>query len=165
MADEVREGGNGWEAKVDFRVRVRGESFVMNRVGSITGEIWVSIADYEFPGPGWHDFPVVILGWWLDGIEKLLRGRADKAVCSFMDGDYSFDLVPLDQQALRVHLYRDSFARGNCMREATAEVNSVSRTILDAARTVLEVCVSRRWSGRDVGLLRSRYSEVSKSII
>ena len=39
--------------------------------GNITGEIWLEVAGFGFPDRRWSDFPVVILGWWLDALFEL----------------------------------------------------------------------------------------------
>jgi hypothetical protein len=45
----------------------------------------------SFPGPGWVDFGVAILGWWLVAAERLLRG-SPKERFLFMDGPYELQV-------------------------------------------------------------------------
>ena len=65
------------------------QSFDRSGSGSITGAIWLRHGARgerraDFPEPGWTDFPVVILAWWLDALGALARGETGEASCLFM---------------------------------------------------------------------------------
>ena len=77
-------------------VIVEGQSFAMTASGSVIGSIWLRShlePRIDFPEAGWTDFPVVILGWWLDQIEGVLRRSSAEATCSFMDGPFEFRIT------------------------------------------------------------------------
>ena len=56
--------------------------------GSATGNIWLVIGGCEFPALQWNDFVVVILGWWVESLLRLLRNSSTKETVNFMDGPY-----------------------------------------------------------------------------
>jgi hypothetical protein len=59
-------------------------------MGSITGQIYLRGPSGSFPVDGWSDFPVVILGWWIEGLAGLPRRKSGSFKGMFMDGPYAF---------------------------------------------------------------------------
>lgn len=61
-----------------------------NPSGNVTGCICLSLGSEFFPDSEWNDFPIIILGWWIEGLLEVLHGRATTFEARFMDGPYSF---------------------------------------------------------------------------
>jgi hypothetical protein len=117
------------------------------RSGSITGCVCLESEGTRFPEPGWSDFPVVILAWWLEtleGPEPLLR---------FMDGPFT---VMIDRQAKCAH-----FMRGETPIETRVgvDVEDLQRSVQSAARSVIDRCDLVGISGADVDTLRRRIEQ------
>ncbi len=56
------------------------------------GVVWLRVNGSEFPERGWVDNVVVLLGWWVESVQRML---ADAAACEsldFMEGDYAVRL-------------------------------------------------------------------------
>jgi hypothetical protein len=61
-----------------------------NPSGNVTGRICLSVGAEYFPDPQWNDFPIIILGWWIEGLLEVVHGRAKTFEGRFMDGPYFF---------------------------------------------------------------------------
>jgi len=70
-----------------FRVKIDPDALVKLRL--VSGPIWIKAGAESFPGTGWTDFPVVILGFWLTNIQPVAERRLKKCRLPFMDGPYS----------------------------------------------------------------------------
>ena len=64
----------------------------------VIGPIWLEIDGRDFPGEGWDDFPVVILGWWLSEAKPLLTNQTGSRERLFMDGSYEFEVNVLGKE-------------------------------------------------------------------
>jgi hypothetical protein len=60
----------------------------------ITFPIHISVGESVFPDAQWHDFPVVILGWWLEQVNALSQDPLTTAILRFMDGPYEIKISP-----------------------------------------------------------------------
>jgi hypothetical protein len=120
-------------------------------LGSITGVVTIWTDATAFPNTRWSDFPVVILGWWLEPVCQILLGKTRVLECRFMDGPFS---VRLEQQhddtwiLLGLHDGRIEFT-------ATVSCRAFIHSLLDAARQVLRECQQRGWQSRDIEKLGS----------
>lgn len=56
----------------------------------IGGDIHLIIDNYSFPSDRCYDYPVTILGWWLENCIKLNSQVEDIVENYFMDGPYEF---------------------------------------------------------------------------
>lgn len=54
--------------------------------------IWITLDGVAFPDAAWTDFPVVILAWWADTTESLMRDPRGKALWHFMEGPFRVEL-------------------------------------------------------------------------
>jgi len=41
--------------------------------GSISSSVYFKMGDRYFPGKGWNDFVVIILGWWIKSIMDISK--------------------------------------------------------------------------------------------
>jgi len=130
-------------------------SFFLAQSGAIVGSVWIRTQGENhmvFPEAGWTDFPVVILGWWLNEIVALVSGHATEATCSFMDGPFEFRLtasgdVQLSRRPDEGTLNLGRFRRPESARELWDSLHT-------AAVAVLTECEARGWSNDDVDVLR-----------
>ena len=68
----------------DLVLQIDAESWQQSSSLGISCPIYFRAGADFFPDKGWWDFPIQILGWWLEELEKL----ADSWRFSFMDGPY-----------------------------------------------------------------------------
>lgn len=77
------------------RVVVEPDSVETTGLGSIVGRIHICVDETAFPEVGWYDFPVVILGWWLDA---LMQEGMQPLVLDFMDDDCYLKIEYVDHR-------------------------------------------------------------------
>jgi hypothetical protein len=127
--------------------------------GTITGPIWLRHDGYDerragFPEPGWSDFPVVVLGWWLTALGALRSGAATQATCLFMDGPFEITVTDAGGPLWRVQCVRRNADSEGVFADLVTSRDSLLGSITAAAEAALAECDRRRWSGRDVEALR-----------
>ena len=121
--------------------------------GSITGPIWLQLpatgertAADTFPGDGWSDFPVVVLGWWLGQLARDTGGREAVERCQFMDGPFAFTVRRRRGDPLWIVA---APGRAEVVVDGRTFLNSVT----EAARVVLDACHRNGWAGPDADAL------------
>jgi hypothetical protein len=133
-------------------------SFHRSRSGSITGPIWLRHGGRDehasdFPEVNWIDFPVVILGWWLERLDALGNGGTE---CSFMDGPFEFTVSDLGNALARVCCFERRIRERVPVADFQTHVSLLRASLRSAAESALAECDRREWSGSDVERLRAR---------
>ena len=106
--------------------------------GNVTGVIFLELHDGAFPGRGWSDFPVIILGWWADALLQLEAPTRREVQWLFMDGPH---YVTLTKTA-------------GTVSASAFELPQVHRSLLEAAQHVVTHCDQYRMFSRDLETLR-----------
>ena len=70
------------------------------------GNIYIKDETFSFPGERWSDFPVTLVGWWLNEVITKAGTKKDLE-CLFMDGPYFFKVKRRSKDKWKVFLYRD----------------------------------------------------------
>jgi hypothetical protein len=137
------------EAVVDTENMARGG------MGSITGPVFLRFEGGAYPEEGWNDFPVVILGWWLEGIAAFLNDGSQSFSGRFMDGPYEFTVRRLTSQVAEVS-WRSSQAS-----PSTVDVSSLSQSLAAAGASVAHACRRNGWRSPDVDTLERAVARVA----
>ncbi len=124
-------------------------SLERSKTGSITGSVFLRGPAGEFPEPGWSDFPVVILGWWIEGLTILIAGKSPSFEGLFMDGPYAFVVERGVGTSGRLAWGR----RGHQATVGTLEIAAFLGSALTAGEQVADACRARRWKSRDLDAL------------
>jgi hypothetical protein len=128
-------------------IRFDPESLRRSASGSITGILHFSFGDNHFPGLGWSDFVLVILGWWI----AALRSNDRNILLEFMDGPYRLRVTRSDDAATL-----------DCIESRQQDVVSFSTRVrfLDLRKQVEEVaqkataaCRTQNWDSDDLRAL------------
>jgi len=115
------------------------ETFQQSREGgNVTGVLFLELHDGAFPGKGWSDFPVIILGWWADALLQLEMPARREVQWRFMDGPHGATLTK---------------AVGDASTGAF-ELPQVHSSLLEAAQSVVAHCEQRGLLSRDLDRLR-----------
>jgi len=119
-------------------------------MGSVTAVIFLHGPTGSFPGDRWSDFPVVILGWWIEGLTQVLSGELSSFEGMFMDGPHAF-AVERDDDAVRIALgdYEEQHWVG------IVDLGALLRSATAAGRVVAEACHARGWESSDLEVLES----------
>jgi hypothetical protein len=119
----------------------------------ITGPLFLELGGSAFPAPGWNDFPVVILGWWIRAVLEL-QGTGAACCCRFMDGPFEFE-VKRAGPVWELRLVERRVATVQVLRVERVSPAEVLLAIHAAADALLKVCKERSWSSRDVDELQA----------
>jgi hypothetical protein len=106
--------------------------------GNVTGVIFLELHDGAFPGRGWSDFPVIILGWWADAWLQLEVPTRREVQWRFMDGPHGVTLTRVAGAA----------------STGAFELPQVHSSLLEAAERVVAHCDQYRMLSRDLDLMR-----------
>ena len=121
--------------------------------GKVSGGIWLRVGEHEFPEREWNDYPVVLLAWWLEAMDKLQSGSVAKAECNFMDGPWHFELESAGA-SWRLRLV-DGHKKGSAslVGEALVAPAELVKQTLAAARVVVSECRHHSWKPADLPAL------------
>lgn len=112
---------------------------------SIIGRIWFTLGEQAFPGAGWSDFIVVVLGWWIGQLLDLRRANKSDVEFLFMDGPYSI-LVKEDRDGALALSFRKGSDPAPRMPPVTWTTRHELETeLLTNAREVVAACRSEEW--------------------
>jgi hypothetical protein len=144
-------------------VTVALESLTQSPGGAIFGEIAVRVAEKQFPGPGWNDFIVVVLGWWSEQCTGLLRGSNHAAELRFMDGPFFMILEVTSSRSWTVQFLCRRAVSGPAMTESQPAPGlpnnlqvaplAFSRSLALRGREVLHECSQHSWEAPEVDSL------------
>jgi hypothetical protein len=123
---------------------------------NITGEIWLEVAGFDFPSKHWSDFPVIILGWWLDALFNIWAEKDMRGECLFMDGPYSFE-VSKEEGVFVLRCFRDPYSTRECEWEGAIDLAGLLRQVVNAAATIIKECRRLGWVTSDTEVLESRW--------
>ncbi|MCP4343990.1 MAG: hypothetical protein GY795_00510 [Desulfobacterales bacterium] len=135
-----------------FRLIFEPDSISRSKAGSITARIVIQIGGFIFPGAGWSDFIVVILGWWLQAIRQI--GISYEEGClQFMDGPYKVlirtvnehhsELICLEERHTEIKKY--------C---SIVETDDIKNELVRISREIVSLCDKNSWSSDDIVVLR-----------
>jgi hypothetical protein len=119
-------------------------SLKRSSLGSITGILAVRLEDFVFPDENWSDFPVVVLGWWLEA--ALALQAAGEGRFRFMDGPFEFVVSSRPGVASRATFERQHARGADQLHSAPVDAAALPREITRAARDVVRECLKRGWS-------------------
>lgn len=72
---------------------------------NILCNFYISLDDWIFPSLDWLDFPVIVLGWWLEGYINSLKGEIVEN--SFMNGPFGFTSV-IEQKSIKFDFFQET---------------------------------------------------------
>jgi hypothetical protein len=129
--------------------------------GSITAPVYFSFEDYFFPGNRWSDFVVVVLGWWLQSLAKILEGRERTVEFDFMDGPVLIRVSKVTDDKLKLECINQRSIKE--VVEYTCNVRSavLRAELLKVARKVIDLCNENGWESDDTRLLKKEISSFS----
>lgn len=108
------------------------------REGSVTGVIYLDFGNGPFPDRHWSDFPVCILGSWIDSLLQFEVPTRRSVSLSFMDGPG------------RVTLYKEF----GTATEQTVDYSALRKSLLRVAEEVLSYCQQSGMVNRDWEMLK-----------
>ena len=107
------------------------------RTSSEFGQIFVQLEDYAFPSQGWTDFGTQIVFWWMQEIVELFSGEKNVASCTFMDGNYRFDIeATTSYRVWNIYFVRERNGSNELLNQGEVDSKQVSQEVLRAVDEV-----------------------------
>jgi hypothetical protein len=148
---------------ISFYVKV--ETSELRKRQLVKGPIWIEMGDQSLPIDAWYDFPVIILGWWLNDIKPLITNQFKRCECRFMDGPYLFEVTAQKQEGWIVTFIRDDLDGKKYLLEGEVAPQTLISEVLSAANTVIDLCKQKGWESDDLVTLVNEAEEVKKLIV
>lgn len=130
--------------------------------GLITGEIYFEENNIYFPEKGWNDFPVIILGWWINSFLELVKQNSETFEFCFMDGP--FKLVGVVKRKEMIEMYSWSqyvYAnQKNCLGYTNKK--EIQNMLLKACRKLFSVVALSGISDAKLDGLKKMFSELKE---
>jgi hypothetical protein len=123
------------------RIVVEPISLRPRSVGPATGEIWLEVGPTAFPGKGWNDFILLVLGGWLESARRLADGRSEHEAVHFIEGPFCAELEAPSSAEWTVRLV-DRASDKKPSRERI-DPESLIRSLIDAVDAVIGASASR----------------------
>ncbi len=106
--------------------------FFRTTSGSVTGIISITANGRTFPEPGWRDFVVNVLVWWIEAARMLaVEGRC---TLNFMDGPYEARAVR-EGSSVRLTFLSRSATGETPEDESVITIASVVNSVVDAGKS------------------------------
>lgn len=137
-----------------FVLRVDPAGFSSTGGARIHGPIWCESDAVAFPGPNWHDFPVVVLRSWLEAAVLLADGGGRSATIRFMDGPYKVQLFKTESEWWQAELVAERDGRANVTHQFEFPPASLVRSLIVCTDDLLQECTVRSWESVDIDAVR-----------
>jgi hypothetical protein len=124
------------------------DSIQRRKSGVVVGCLYLTDGQFCFPHESWTDFPVVVLGWWLEALTKSQLQRSAEAL-SFMDGPYEFDLVKTGKEFGIKFCRRGATYREMISQFQPVDVRSLLESAIMAARDHIYAVRANSWNDED----------------
>ena len=135
----MRDPGAVAESFANSMITLDLETFRQSREGdNVTGVIYVELDSGAFLERSWSDFPVIILGWWVEALIELEVPTRREVLWRFMDGPHSLTLTKVDRD-----VSSDALAFGR-----------LQSPLCDAATRVISYCEQHKLFSKDLETLR-----------
>lgn len=121
--------------------------------GPATAGIWLEVDGREFPSRGWNDFAVVVLGWWVAAVLRLLDGESTRETVHFMDGPYAVEVTQPFSSRLRFRGLGGASRRDEVV-VGEGRAAPFLDSLLSASRTMLDLCRAQGWWSPDAQELK-----------
>ncbi len=144
-----------------FKIALNLDQLAKDRL--IFGPIWLEVDSTNFPGLGWTDFPVAILGFWLVNIQPMLLGRVESCECPFMDGPYEFRLEVISHSKWKLSMF-DRSASEEDLGIRVLDSRAVLDQLITTAESLVQKCEEKNWLDRDLIALTDSLAQV-KTIV
>lgn len=160
---------------MSFKIEVFPDTFSVSRYGTISGGINLKVDAVAFPNSDWGDSVPRILGWWIEETLHLISRTRERACCDFVDGPYSFDVLPEERGVWLVRLMSEGYERSECstqggpralrirkacVLEARVQSHEVIAELARASEATLAKCADNGWDTKDTQYLGRRVVEL-----
>ena len=138
-------------------INVDTKSFELTSFNLIVGVISFNLSGYYFPSEKWYDFPVHLLGWWLNDLLIAIDENLNTIDMTFMDGPFKLRINCRTDETWEVICIERSVEKE--MRGYSTEIDAYEfvRCLIKKSGVVVRYCDRLGWENDDVTFLKARY--------
>jgi len=115
---------------------------------NVTGILFFSTKDGEFPDASWNDRVTVVLSWWCETLLAFeSTSIANKALLRFMDGPFSIEVESFNTSD---HLQLTFLRQRTPVYSATMSRSELRRQVVGASKQTIDFCISVGATGDDI---------------
>jgi hypothetical protein len=129
--------------------------------GPATGNIWLEINGAGFPKQHWNDFVVVLLGWWVNALLRLIHGARASQEVHFMEGPYAVELTKAASGTLQLRAFECATPTKEIAAGEVA-IGPFITGLIAQSRELLDVCRELAWWSKDADELESSLNHLEK---
>ncbi len=137
----------------EFKTTVKVNTFSRTKLGRTTGVIFCSLEGYDFPVYNWDDFPIVILGWWIDSLNSLGEEGSSQELL-FMDGPFALNLTVVERGWCEI----EGVEGGVISSLGIYSIDEIKSSFNETAREIIDFCIEKNWDYEDVRSLAAKLS-------
>ncbi len=131
--------------------------------GPATAGIWLTSNGSHFPMIGWNDFVVVVLGWWVAAVLRLLHNDSASERIHFMDGPYAVEISRMPPGRFQLRMFAGPNG-GHEVAVGEAEVRQLVTELSVQSRKLLDQCTLRGWWSPDAEELKSQLQNMDREL-
>jgi hypothetical protein len=120
----------------------------LSQGGNITGQVFLAGDNWCFPENGWSDFPVIIIGWWLNDLKTLLHSGGTFE-CRFMDGPFLFRVSSVQEDQWLIECGR-SDPEFSLEHSAQVMPHQFMSSLRSTAQSLIVACNNHGWRSSDI---------------
>jgi hypothetical protein len=132
-----------------FSIELEKATLKKNARGKITGGISIRVGNLFFPERGWNDFVFIILQWWLEAANGILKRSEQVVSLRFMDGPYRAELTAVGANIVRVDLL-DEHDEPRLLGTCSVTTQELCSALIDAVITASNTVHENGWESADV---------------
>jgi len=125
--------------------------------GPATAGIWLTMNGSHFPMIGWNDFVVVVLGWWMAAIVRLLQNESVIERIDFMHGPYAVEISRMKSGRFQLRTFAGPDG-GHEVAVGEAAVKAFVSELSIQSQKLLDECRLRGWWSPNAEDLKSDYA-------
>lgn len=146
-----------------FKIVADPSTFVGNSRYLVTGKISMHVSDHWFPEKEWDDFPIIIVGNWINEYIDFINNESEKCTFYFMDGPYEAILEKQTTETLLVRCIRRGSSDPGI--QTTTTFQTLKRSLIATATECLAKASSAKWSNPDVARLQKGFKELNSMTV
>ena len=145
------------------QVRVDFNRLGRSNAGLVFAGLCVQVGEACFPDREWTDFVVVVLSWWADAFEQLLRGDRSRVQARFMEGPFLMEIQNAGTGFWLMQLVEEGLER-RVRGEKVIPIVPLVSSCADVCESVLDACRDHEWWSSDAHALSTAAAKLSEAL-
>lgn len=132
----------------NFALVIDSSTFVVES-NNLIGVIYFKHDEFSFPRNAWYDFALVILSWWVDAVNQLVKNKRKEIEFLFMEGPLRMDIRFLPPENLEIKYISRHRGGETIERLDIIPIRDFLEEIIKTSEKVIEICNNLNFFSRD----------------